>query len=355
MTIKKILLLLKITLIINIALTAVDKMNDNTIELKLQFKIPAVSEKQNVYILPKDKLSFTDKGNLLVLSRKYANIYWFDPKGQYIGTFLGKGEGPQELSYPQYITSLSDNRLIVLNDDKFIFYEIKKNSITEIERRTVPYSNIGDIEEWNRESLFVLTAYPLAQEFDGSKVGKFVHIYNIKNKKNVLDYFDGPVESSGSKSVDLRSEYGGGDIFYFDNQLFLTYNQPGYMYIFASDGTPLKKISTKFPFVKYNIPDVKRVEQDGNIIFQMNYAKTCQMNFLLKEKRLYVVSRIDHGKKDEPDYRFYLSPLDYKAGSFVSHLKIVTNGVDISKSEFRGANENSLILHDEDFIYFFSL
>lgn len=355
MTIKKILLLLKIMLIINIALMAVDKNNNNTIDLKLKFKISTVSEKQSVYILPNDKLRYTGKGDLYVLSRKYANIYWFDSKGQYIGTFLRKGEGPQELSYPQYITSLADNRLIVLNDDKFIFYEIKKNSITEIERRTVPYSNIGDIEEWNLEKFFVLTAYPLTQELDGSKVGKFIHIYNIKNKKSVLDYFDGPEENSSRKSAELRSEYGSGDIFYFDNRLFLIYNQPGNMYIFTTDGILLKKISTKLPFVKYNIPDVKNIDQDGYIIVQMNYAKTCQMNFLSKDKRLYVVSRIDHGKKDEPDYRFYLSLLDYKGGSFVNHLKIVTNGVDISKSEFGGFNENNLILHDEDFIYFFSL
>jgi hypothetical protein len=354
MTIKKIYAMMATLLIINCSLMAADKENNNIIDLKLQFKIPTVYEKENVYILPKDKLSYTAEGDILILSRKYACIYRFNSKGQYIGTFLRKGEGPGELSYPQSVTPLPSNRFIILNDDKFIFYEIKENGISETERRTVPYSNVSDIDAWNREKLFVLTAYPLAPGLKGSEAGKFLHIFDIKNEKSSLDYFGGPEETSRRQSAELRSEYGSGDIYYFDDKLFLVYNQPGDMYIFNPDGTLLKKISTKFHFVKYNTANVERVEQDGDIYIRMFYATTCQMNILSNDKTLYLVTRIDQGKKDNPDYRFYLSPLDYKAGNFVDHFEIATKGVDLSKAEFKTFNEQNLVFLDEDFIYCFS-
>jgi len=352
---KKNFVLLTLMLAINVALSAVTEKDSNVITLKFQFKIPAVSEKQNVYVLPKDKLKFTDKGDILALSRKYCSIYRFDSQMQYTGSFLKTGEGPQELTYPQYVTPLSNNRLLILNDDKFIFYELKKDQLPEIERITVPYLNIGDIEEYNQEKLFVVTAYPLAQGLKGSDAGKLIHIYDIKNKKNLVDYFEAPGEISRRNSNELRSEYGGGDIYYSENLLFLVYNQPGDMYIFNPAGALLKKISTRFPFVKYNTADVKRVEQDGNISIRMNYSRTCQMNLLLKNKNVFLVTRINHGKDDEPIYRFYLSPLDYKEGKFIKHLKVETAGVDISKSEFKCFNDKTLIFLDEDFIYSFSM
>lgn len=110
-----------------------------------------------------------------------------------------------------------------------------------------------------------------------------------------------------------------------------------------------------YPYVKYNTADVKRVEQDGNISIRMNYANTCQMNLLLKNKRVFLVTRINHGKGDAPLYRFYLSQLDYKEGKFIKHLKVETAGVDISKSEFKCANDQSLVFLDEDFLYGFNL
>lgn len=61
-------MLLTLMLAINVALPAVTEKDSNVITLKFQFKIPAVSEKQNVYVLPKDKLKFTDKGDIFDLS-----------------------------------------------------------------------------------------------------------------------------------------------------------------------------------------------------------------------------------------------------------------------------------------------
>ena len=388
---KKKFVLLALMLAINIALLAATEKDSNVITLKLQYKIPAVSEKQNVYILPKDKVKYTDKGDILVLSRKYCTIYRFDSQWQYTGSFLRAGEGPQEITYPQIITTLSNNRLLILNDDKFIFYEMKKDQLPEIARIKVPYSNIGDIEEYNQEKLFVLTAYPLAPGLKGSDAGKFIHIYDLKNKKNTLDFFEAPGETNRRDSSELRSEYGGGTIHYFENLLFLVYNQPGAMYVFNPEGILVKKISTLLPFVKYNTADVKRVEQDGNISVRMNYANTCQMNLFLlipqkgvtkkqgfetlssmkenpvaeqsglgrrpisKNKKVFLITRINHGKGDTPLYHFYLSLLDYKEGKFINHLRVETAGVDISKSEFKCANDQSLVFLDEDFLYSFSL
>ncbi|HLP48605.1 MAG TPA: hypothetical protein VK469_21875 [Candidatus Kapabacteria bacterium] len=352
---KKKFVLPALMLAINISLPAVTEKDSDVIKLKLQCKIPAVSEKQNVYILPKDKVKYTDKGDILVLSRKYCTIYRFDSQWQYTGSFLKAGEGPHEITYPQIITTLSNNGLLILNDDKFIFYEMKKDQLPEIARIKVPYSNIGDIEEYNQEKLFVLTAYPLAPGLKGSDAGKFVHIYDLENKKDTLDFFDAPGEISRRIASELRSEYGSGDIIYSDNLLFLVFNQPGEMYIFKPDGTIQNKFSTRFPFVKYNTADVKRVEQDGNISIRMNYATTCQMNLFLQNKKVFLVTRINHGKGDAPLYHFYLSLLDYKKGKFINHLKAETAGVDISKSEFKCANDQSLVFLDENFLYSFSL
>ncbi|MCU0287444.1 MAG: hypothetical protein MUF15_13755 [Acidobacteria bacterium] len=352
---KKFFMVITFILTINTAFTALTKTNNDTANLKFQFKIPAVSEKQNFYVLPKDKLKVTDKGDILVLSRKHCTIYRFDSTGLYTGLFLKSGEGPQELTYPQLITPLENNYLLILNDDKFIFYELKEQ-ISEIERLTVPYLNIGDIEEFNQKKLFVLTSYPLVQGLKGNEAGKLIHVYDIKNKKNIADYFETPGEIGNRNSNELRSEYGSGDIYYFDNLLFLVFNQPGDMYIFNSNGELIRKISTRFPFAKYNTADVKRVESgDGNISIRMNYARTCQMNIFAQDKRVFLITRINIGTDEEPIYHFYLSAIDYKEGKWIDHLKLEAPGVDISKTEFKSFNDKNLIFLDEDFIYSFSL
>lgn len=52
-------------------------------------------------------------GNILVLDRQAVRVSVFDPEGGFLGSFGGRGDGPEELREPRHFTLLGEDRVAV--------------------------------------------------------------------------------------------------------------------------------------------------------------------------------------------------------------------------------------------------
>jgi len=322
--------------------------------LQLIKKIPCISEEQNYFIIPaKDRIKFLPgSGEIMALSFKEGKFFRFKTDGSYAGAIGRNGEGPCELQFPADFFILANKKTLILDKNRF---QLKVLAITdkceEIERFTTPYSDLVDIVELNSGDLLCLTAYPLLPEIYGDNEGNFLHIFGLEKKQKRLDFF--PVFDKDKKSSVARGEYGEGDILLHDDKIFLVYNQPSYLYILDTNGKLDKRISTQFPFTRLNRAYEKRVENKDAIQVAINIEKNCKMNLVVKDREIYLLSRINQGDQEKPAFVFYLSRIDFKEGKIERHSRLAAPGIDLAGLDYKCFSGENLLLCDDDFLYVF--
>lgn len=323
-------------------------------KISLKFKIPTISDHHDYYILKNDSICFDENGDILILSRKNAQLYRFNSDGQYIGKSFRLGQGPNELNRPYRITILQDHKLLILNNfNQFKIFKSKEDQWIQKKQFIIPFTNIGKIISIDRNILCILTSYSLLPGMNKNNDKYFIHFYNFEDKKVLRQFFPPPI--SDKESTKLRSTHGNGDILLWNGKLLVVFNQPGKMFVFSLKGELLSTLSTKLPFVKTNQAIFKKIKTNEGITVSVDFANNCHMNFITHKGNVYLLTRVNFGTQESPDFKFYINKINLKQKKINSHSYLIFDSVDLSTSMFKAYSDNQLIFFNEDWLYVFNL
>lgn len=143
---------------------------------------PAKMEDDDVEDLYFDDFERDENGNIYLIDGTHIAIYKFSPAGKYLLSFLREGEGPGEMKFRPHVQALGKD-IWVINAQKFARYDLNGGFLKEFQFEDYLYS-VTIIDE-NR----FIAEYEKYHD-DGKSITKYIGLFSLNDKKNILNFFD---------------------------------------------------------------------------------------------------------------------------------------------------------------------